>query len=76
MRLEVLDLASVINSRKSTAKSTCQIYYQTAVQLYCAHSIYYLAHAYNASGECHVFTMTVLPSVHKGGGGAPGTSTF
>ena len=34
---------------------------------------FYLAHAYNAYGECNVF---VLPSVHKGGGGAPGICTI
>ena len=26
----------------------------------------YLAHAYNAYGECNVFTVSVLPSVHGG----------
>ena len=30
---------------------------------------YYLAHAYNACGECSVFTVSVILSVHKGGEG-------
>ena len=35
----------------------------------------YLAHACGACGECNVFTVSVLPSVHKGQG-ALGMSTF
>ena len=34
--------------------------------------LYYLAHGYNAYGECNVFTLSVLPSVHMGGGGGAG----
>ena len=34
-------------------------------------------HAYKAYGECNVFTISVLPSVNRwGGGGAPGICTI
>ena len=31
--------------------------------------VYYLAHAHSAYGECNVFTVSVLPSVHREDGG-------
>ena len=30
---------------------------------------YYHAHAHSTYAECNVFTISVLPSVHRGGGG-------
>ena len=41
-------------------------------------SNYYLAHAYNAYGEYNVFTLSLLPSVHRvgWGGGSSGHYQF
>ena len=56
---------------------TLSIYYQTHFKIIFSNKstfntleiLYiYLAHAYNACGRCNVFTVSVLPSVHRGGG--------